>query len=161
LNLNDFKNVNDTLGHNIGDEILKKVTLSIVNVLRKSDVVCRFDGDKFIMLLEPVTDRAHIEDTARSVVALFSAPFKMREHEFYITANAGISVFPDDGTNEDALIKNAGIAMNRAKTDGPNRYAVCSADMKEDVAMSTMLSNSLFRPLSAASLLSSTSRLST
>ena len=152
VDLNNFKTVNDTLGHNVGDDVLKSVTASLLTVLRKTDTVCRFDSDKFIILLNPVSGRDQINDIANRIIAVFESPLQMREHVFFITANAGISVYPDDGNDDGSLIKNADLAMNRAKAAGPNRFEVCTEDMKKDATMTALLSNSLFRAVNRGEL---------
>jgi diguanylate cyclase (GGDEF)-like protein len=123
LDLDHFKVINDSLGHPIGDDLLKSVALRLSAGVRDTDCVARFGGDKFGIVQAgeplPVSDIASL---ARRVIELISAPYAIRGHPIIIGASIGISVAPVDGTDPDALLKNAEIALYRAKEEGRGTY---------------------------------------
>lgn len=126
LDLDHFKNVNDTLGHSVGDQLLQVVGERLTSLLRKSDTVARMGGDEF-MLLFP--EMAQMEDAARiaqKILEIFRKPFVFEGHELHISTSIGIALCPDDGEDIDTLVKNADIAMYRAKEQGRNSYQCCS-----------------------------------
>jgi diguanylate cyclase (GGDEF)-like protein/PAS domain S-box-containing protein len=126
LDLDHFKNVNDTLGHSVGDQLLQVVGERLTSLLRKSDTVARMGGDEF-MLLFP--EMAQMEDAARiaqKMLEAFRKPFVFEGHELHITTSIGIALCPDNGEDIDTLVKNADIAMYRAKEQGRNSYQCCS-----------------------------------
>ena len=147
IDLNNFKSVNDTIGHKGGDILLKQVAKSLVKVLNKTDIVARFGGDKFMIMLNNINDYAMITKTADKIMQIFSETFLVNNQEFLITANAGITIYPIDGEESEMLVKNADIAMYKAKAKGNNQYALCSKDMKEEVKLNIELSNDLYRAL--------------
>lgn len=134
LDLDNFKQVNDTLGHNVGDHLLKEVSHRLLDCIRKSDTVSRHNtididstvarlgGDEFTILL---SEMMHDEDAvivAQRVLDALSRPFVLEDHELYTTVSIGITLLPDDGKDIDSLIKNADIAMYQAKNKGKNNY---------------------------------------
>ena len=147
LDLDSFKSVNDTLGHEGGDMLIKAVGAKLDACLRKSDTVARFGGDEFLVLLNSIDSVDDIPHVADKVIHLFREPIIIKGQELFITASAGISVFPADGENAEALIKHADIAMYTAKEKGKNQYALCSPNMKELVHYRMKLSNQLYRAL--------------
>ncbi|HEY8607517.1 MAG TPA: EAL domain-containing protein [Noviherbaspirillum sp.] len=121
LDLDNFKMVNDTLGHHHGDLLLKLVAQRLLDCLRSGDVLCRIGGDEFAVILEsPTTVRT--EDVAEKLLAALAAPFDVDVHEIYITASAGLSIYPDDARDAETLIRNADTAMYQAKGKGKNGY---------------------------------------
>ena len=122
LDLDNFKDVNDTLGHEVGDLLLKATAERLSAALRKGDTVARFGGDEFVLILP---DLKVIEDAiqvAQKIVDGFRKPFLIDTHQLVVTTSIGIAVYPDDGTDEVMLLKNADIAMYQAKQAGRNRY---------------------------------------
>ena len=122
LDLDNFKDVNDTLGHDVGDLLLKAATERLSAALRKGDTVARFGGDEFVLILP---DLKAIEDAiqvAQKIVDSFCKPFLIDTHQLVVTTSIGIAVYPDDGTDEGTLLKNADIAMYQAKQAGRARY---------------------------------------
>jgi len=122
LDLDRFKNVNDSMGHTAGDELLKEVAGRLKTCMRESDSAARIGGDEFAMLL---TDLVHIGDiskVAEKIISSFSEPFTVYDKELYMTASIGISVYPDGGQNAEDLMKNADGAMYQAKEQGRNKY---------------------------------------
>ncbi len=122
LDLDRFKDTNDTLGHSVGDQLLEQVSIRLSNVLRRGDTIARMGGDEFMLLLP---DLIRIEDAAtiaKKILEAIRQQFSFDGYKLNITTSIGITVFPDDGENADMLMKNADIAMYRAKEMGRNNY---------------------------------------
>ena len=146
LDLDHFKNVNDNLGHRIGDALLIEVASRLKSVMREEDTVSRQGGDEFILVL-PDTDAdgaAHVADKLRETVA---HAYQIEQHELVITASIGIAMYPDDGEDFDTLSKSADVAMYRAKHDGRNSFRFFTAEMQVHSARSLQLENALRRAL--------------
>ncbi len=130
LDLDHFKHVNDSLGHLVGDELLRLVARRLVGCVRASDTVSRQGGDEFVLLLE----LQHLEDaslTAQKLIKAVAAPYEVAHHRLHVTASIGISLFPDDASDVEAVMRNADTAMYQAKRDGRNRYRVFTQDLNE------------------------------
>ena len=147
LDLDAFKSINDTLGHRVGDELIKAVARKLAGCVRASDTVSRFGGDEFLLMFNNMSKRSDFVRVADTVMSLFNEPFCLQGQEVFITASAGIAIYPMDGEDTDTLIKNADIAMYNSKDGGKNRYLFCSQDMKEDVQYKARLTNNLYRVL--------------
>lgn len=122
LDLDNFKLINDSLGHGVGDQLLQQVTVSLNACVRASDTVSRTGGDEFVILL---ADSKHGEDaalTAEKIIALFTLPHRLAEHQLHVSTSIGISVYPSDGMDAETLIKNADTAMYCAKEKGRNNF---------------------------------------
>ncbi|OKH12690.1 CHASE2 domain-containing protein [[Limnothrix rosea] IAM M-220] len=124
LDLDGFKPVNDTLGHDIGDMLLQAVAQRIKNCLRMSDVVSRLGGDEFTVLLPGIKQPLDSAIVAQKILATVSAPYKLDDHDINITVSIGISVYPEDDTSVAELIKLADTAMYKAKRSGRNQYCM-------------------------------------
>jgi diguanylate cyclase (GGDEF)-like protein/PAS domain S-box-containing protein len=122
LDLDRFKYINDTLGHDAGDTLLKEVVGRIQKSLRASDTLSRTGGDEFNLLLTEIPRANDIINIARKVVGSFSKSFVINGHEFEIKTSIGISIYPEDGESIEALLKNADIAMYHAKEQGGNSF---------------------------------------
>jgi diguanylate cyclase (GGDEF)-like protein/PAS domain S-box-containing protein len=123
LDLDRFKVVNDTFGHTMGDKVLRAAGERLSALVRKSDTVARVGGDEFLVLLPKV---ANLEDTikvAHKILVAFRKPYILNDHKIRITTSVGIAIYPDDGEDSDALIKNADIAMYWVKEQGRDNYA--------------------------------------
>ena len=118
LDLDCFKSINDTMGHEDGDLLIQAVGRKLTETLRKTDTIARFGGDEFLILINNVEDAENISKVADKVMDIFQNPFMVRDQEIFITASAGISVFPADGEDAQTLIKHADIAMYMAKDKG-------------------------------------------
>jgi len=132
LDLDRFKDVNDTFGHDVGDMLLKAVAEGLTKLLRKSDTVARLGGDEFILIL---TELNQVEDTsviARNIIDSFKKPFQLNSHTISITTSIGIAVFPEDGGDANTLVKNADTAMYRTKQAGRNNYQWYSKILKDN-----------------------------
>lgn len=147
IDLDGFKTVNDTIGHEGGDILLKEVADSLQKSVGKSGTVARFGGDEFMVMLDNATDFDSIIEIADRIMELFSNPFTINDQDFSVTASAGISLYPRDGTTSEILIKNADIAMYKAKEKGKNQYALCSQEMKDEVETERRLSADLHHAL--------------
>ena len=122
LDLDNFKDVNDTLGHDTGDLLLQAVTERLSEALRKSDTVARFGGDEFVLIFPDLKEEDDAGRAAQRIVESFRKPFLINAHQLIVTTSIGIAVYPRDGTDEVVLLKNADIAMYQAKQAGRDRY---------------------------------------
>lgn len=122
LDLDRFKQINDTLGHEAGDELLQEVAIRLRSCLRDSDTVARLGGDEFVVLLPAIDEERYVATVAQKILHAVARPFVLIGHEFRITASIGISTYPDDGLDEQTLTKNADIAMYQAKGRGKNNF---------------------------------------
>lgn len=123
LDLDDFKIINDTKGHDFGDEVLKQVALRLSASLRKSDILARIGGDEFIVLLENVENIDQIKRAAEKILNCLKEVFTIKGHDFTISTSIGISQFPDDGNDAQTLIKKADLALYQTKVVGKSCYA--------------------------------------
>ncbi|MFC5459036.1 EAL domain-containing protein [Massilia niabensis] len=129
IDLDRFKNVNDTLGHHVGDELLKQVATLLAARLREGDTLARLGGDEFIVLLENVAGSFGARQVAGKMMGMFEQPFLVAGHELYVTGSIGIALFPDDGIDANLLVRNADVAMYQAKSRGRNGYQFYAPDM--------------------------------
>ena len=118
LDLDHFKDVNDSLGHQAGDELLKAVAERLNKAMRRDDTVARFGGDEFVVLLAHIADATQAALVARKILAVLKAPVRVGERDLLVNGSIGISVYPEDGTDFDSLLKNADVALYRAKEEG-------------------------------------------
>lgn len=144
FDLDDFKSVNDTMGHDSGDQLLKEISNRLSCLTRKMDTVCRFGGDEFLVMLPMMGSIEEIITTTEKVMKTFEAPVRIKEQEFFITASCGVAIYPLDGTTSEMLIKSADMAMYEAKGNGKNAYAFCTPVMKESVMKKMKLTNDLY-----------------
>jgi diguanylate cyclase (GGDEF)-like protein len=147
LDLDSFKNVNDTMGHEGGDELIKNIAKVLFENVRKSDTVSRFGGDEFLIMVNNLSKPEDIVKVADDIMSLFSRNFKINQQDFFVTASAGIALYPMDGEETETLVKNADIAMYTAKAKGKNQYVLCTEDMKQKVQEKMKITNFLFRAL--------------
>ena len=129
MDVDRFKNINDSLGHGVGDQLLQSVAKRLVECVRHSDSVCRQGGDEFIILLAEIE---HAEDAALSaqkVLTALAIPHRIDQHDLYISVSIGICIYPDDGSDATSLIKGADMAMYRTKENGGNDYTFFEQNM--------------------------------
>ena len=122
LDLDNFKTINDTLGHDAGDLVLKKAAERILSNLRDVDTVARIGGDEFTVILGEINNESDAASTANRLQQALSQPMILADKPYYITASIGISVFPSDGTDVETLVRSADAAMYQAKEEGRNRF---------------------------------------
>lgn len=147
LDLDSFKTVNDTLGHTQGDELLKAVAARLLEYMGKDAIVARMGGDEFIIMVPNLESVDQINAASDKVIETFRQPFELNQNEVFVTASIGMSVFPLDGETHETLIKNADLAMYKAKEKGKNQSILCTASMKELIAENMKVSNDLYRAL--------------
>lgn len=147
IDLDRFKNVNDTLGHGAGDQLIQRVATRFRTCLRASDVVARLGGDEFVVALVDIAKPSDVAIVAKKILAIFASPFLIDGHEISISASIGISVYPMDGTNVEDLLKHADIAMYRAKEQGRSNFLFYSDDMNVRSLEKLELESSLRRAL--------------
>jgi diguanylate cyclase (GGDEF)-like protein len=149
IDLDRFKQINDTLGHEAGDVLLKEVASRLKACLRDSDAVARLGGDEFVVLLTEVVEEKYAATVAQKIIFAIANPFILLGQEFRVTASIGISTYPTDGLDEQTLTKNADIAMYQAKEDGKNQFKFYSerlnANSLERLALESSLRHALQR----------------
>lgn len=129
LDLDNFKQINDSLGHAIGDGLLQSVAKRLTECVRATDTVCRQGGDEFVILLSETEQPKGATLIAEKLLAAFATPHSIGEHEIPVSISLGISVYPDDSTNLDAMMQNADTAMYHAKANGRNNYQFYKTNM--------------------------------
>ena len=150
IDLDRFKNVNDTLGHHIGDELLRQVAQALASKVRDGDTLARLGGDEFILLLEDNDGKYGAGVVADKLMSIFEHPFVVANHELFVTCSVGISIFPTDGDDLNMLIRNADVALYQAKAHGRNAYRFYSAEMTGEGVERLRLENMLRRSIEKA-----------
>ncbi|MBU1275893.1 MAG: EAL domain-containing protein [Proteobacteria bacterium] len=143
LDLDNFKHVNDGLGHAAGDELLQETSRRLRGKVRDEDTVARLGGDEFILLLVGVQEAEYAAVVAQRVLDDLARPFRLRGKEFYLSASVGITLFPDDGSEAEGLMANADMAMYRAKAAGRNNYKLFTPALNEKVQRRMALEGAL------------------
>lgn len=147
VDLDSFKEVNDTLGHDWGDQLLKRIARRLTDCLGKADLIGRFGGDEFLIMVPQISNDLELEKITAQLLSVFQRPMLVAGQEFYISGSGGIAIYPEDGKDIHSLIKNADLAMYAAKKCGKGQVSYCSWLMKEAVQEKMMLTNSLHRAL--------------
>jgi diguanylate cyclase len=133
LDIDNFKDVNDTLGHAMGDLLLKEVVSRLRSAVRSEDLVARFGGDEFAVFVPNVTDRATVGDLAARIGKLLAAPFNIKGHKLCITSSIGIALYSSEVAGPEAMMMQADLALYGAKDDGRNCYRFHSQDLDREV----------------------------
>ncbi|MGD8378845.1 MAG: EAL domain-containing protein [Gammaproteobacteria bacterium] len=147
LDLDRFKTVNDSLGHDIGDELLRTVARRLASVLRTHDTVSRQGGDEFVIVVLDVQSRQDVARVAAKLLEVVAQPYDINGEELHITPSVGISLYPDDGTEIETLIRNADAAMYQAKENGRFNFQFFTQDMSTVAMERLSLENSLRQAL--------------
>ena len=132
IDLDRFKVVNDSLGHNMGDCLLKIIAKRLQDCVRKTDTVARLGGDEFTILLEDIKESCDVKPIAEKILRRLSEPVRIDTHELYVSGSIGIAVYPEDGTDTVSLLKHADSAMYKAKEAGKDAYRFFNAEMEAE-----------------------------
>ena len=143
LDLDRFKNINDSLGHYVGDQILKEVAARLTRTLRAGDTVARLGGDEFVVVLQEVRDPADAATVAQNLLRELGPPYVVEGRELHLSASAGITLYPDDGRDADVLMKNADVAMYHVKDSGRNGFQFFAATMNHAANRRLAIENDL------------------
>lgn len=122
IDIDGFKNINDSLGHSAGDALLKQIATRLIDRVRKSDIVSHFGGDEFVVLLTEKCDIAGAKKAASEVIDVIAKPFILQEGEANVSASIGIALYPNHGTRVEELLKKSDAAMYIAKNNGKNTF---------------------------------------
>ena len=143
LDLDNFKQINDTLGHSIGDQVLKDVALKFKACIREEDIISRQGGDEFLVILEALHDPKEASVIAQKLINSLQKPFSINQHDFYIGVSIGISLFPGDGISSEQLIQNADTAMYQSKSSLKNSYSYFTPQLNQSTERLFKLENYL------------------
>ncbi len=147
IDLDYFKDINDSFGHEVGDKVLQKVTNLFLDRLRVEDTLARLGGDEFAILIENISDTRGVAVLAHKLLDIFCEPIEVEQHHFYLSCSIGISIFPDDATDEKTLLKHADAAMYTSKEKGRGGYNFyehhITSNMMRRVVFETQLKDAL------------------
>lgn len=143
LDIDNFKQINDNLGHIKGDKLLVEVANRLKKSLRKSDTIARVGGDEFLIIVEGIKDINHVKRIAEKLMACFNLPFLLGQKMVNITTSIGISMYPQDGPDFETLIKNADAALYRVKETGKNNFEFCTNLLKDNLSKKVKLTEDL------------------
>ncbi len=143
IDLDNFKPINDGLGHAVGDRVLQLVAERMTSQVREDDTVARISGDEFALIMEDTKESQDVAHVAAKILSAFEAPLQVDTHELHVTTSIGISLYPEDGKDVTTLVKNADAAMYRAKKRGKNRYCYYTMDLTDAAMERLELQNDL------------------
>ncbi len=146
VDLDNFKHVNDTLGHDAGDALLAQVAARLKSCVRGLDTIARQGGDEFIVLLDDLVDKQGVEHVAQKILTAMQVSFRLPQGEGYVTSSVGIAVFPSDGADAPTLLRNADTAMYHSKGRGKNQYSFFTSEMNAIVRRRSELEQALRLP---------------
>jgi diguanylate cyclase (GGDEF)-like protein len=147
LDIDRFKNINDTLSHQVGDRLLQQVAKRLASQVRQEDTLARLGGDEYILLMEGDVDLRDLSRVAEKLLDTFRDPFRVDDHDLYATGSIGLSLYPDDAENTDQLMRNSDAAMYQAKQAGRNTYRFFSPQLAEAAAERLALEHDLRRAI--------------
>ena len=143
IDLDRFKEINDSFGHKFGDEVLVEVANRFKKVMRSSDTVCRYGGDEFIILVDNIKEYKDVLEVVKKVMSSMNKPIHYNSQKIYLTLSIGISLYPNDGETVDDLLKNADSALYKAKEEGRNTYRLYTEDMTLEIMQRIVLENKI------------------
>jgi len=143
IDLDSFKEINDTMGHNTGDELLKLVSSRLNDIIRQGDTLARLGGDEFIILAENILQPLEASSVAKQILKTLKDPFIINDKHFYITSSIGISIFPDDSTSAQKLLQYADSAMYKAKENGKDTYEFYTKNLSKEAMKRVSILNDL------------------
>ncbi|RZI42720.1 EAL domain-containing protein [Herbaspirillum sp. HC18] len=149
MDLDNFKFINDSLGHNVGDELLKQVAERLVSCLRGQDMIARYGGDEFAFVLTEQKDEKSVVSLMERILRTIDRPFRVDNHKLFVSCSIGLSFYPRDGEDVDTLLRNADAAMYRAKERGRNNFQFYTASMNRRVTERLSLESKLRQALAA------------
>ena len=134
INIDNFKMINDSFGHEEGDMLLEKVATSLLYVINEEDLICRYSGDEFLIFKPDSISINDLEDFMINIKKIFENPFRVNENDIYITVSIGVSIFPDNGNDFNTLLKNADTAMHRAKSNGKDEWEFFNNSIRTELS---------------------------
>ncbi|MBV7274630.1 EAL domain-containing protein [Clostridium sp. PL3] len=143
IDLDNFKRINDTLGHDYGDKLLKKAASKLIASVNRDNFVYRIGGDEFLILLVNIENKDNVVQACRKILKAFKTPFKIDEKKIFTTVSIGVSLYPDDGLDCNLLLKNADTAMYKAKDLGKNRYEFYDTKMFDEISKKSEIEKGL------------------
>jgi diguanylate cyclase (GGDEF)-like protein/PAS domain S-box-containing protein len=147
LDIDSFKNINDTFGHTNGDAILKEISIRIRSKLMNLNTIARTGGDEFLILFNISSSKDSFKESVELIRKCFDQPFYLNQEKLYITTSVGVAIYPDDGADRETLMKNVDIALYTAKDEGKSIYKFCDDSIKNQVLEEIALTNSLYHAL--------------
>jgi diguanylate cyclase (GGDEF)-like protein len=153
IDLDHFKNINDSLGHDVGDQLLISISTRLLNCVREGDTVARLGGDEFIIIIEQVHDVADLDALLKKIMKVTSQTVSVNDHDLSTSASIGVSIFPDDGSNAEQLMRNADAAMYHVKENGRHKYHFYTRDLTATAYDQIILETDLKRAIAADQIL--------
>ena len=147
IDLDRFKEINDSLGHETGDTLIHLLSKRVQSQLRDADTLARFGGDEFLILLESLTDADNIDEILNKLICSMDEPFDINDHLLHLTLSAGVSIYPNDGNDPETLIRNSDTAMYRAKDEGRNTYQFYTKEMTQKSYAHMLMSKNIRQAL--------------
>ncbi|MBI3523143.1 MAG: EAL domain-containing protein [Betaproteobacteria bacterium] len=147
VDLDRFKNINDSLGHHIGDLLLQEVAKRLLEAVREADTVCRLGGDEFILLVQDIGTPEHVAAIAGKILTTLSRPYYLEDNDLNLTPSIGIACYPQDGEDEESIVKNADAAMYHAKESGRAQYQFFTEQINANVHDRLSIENDLRKAL--------------
>lgn len=147
LDLDHFKNINDTLGHNVGDTLLKNVASKLKTIVRENDIISRIGGDEFIIILNDIKETIILEQVVLKILDEFRHEWIIKEHFLRLSASIGVAIYPDDSKDINELMKYADIAMYKAKSEGRDQFSFFTSELNSQIHHDVELANDMHRAL--------------